>query len=307
MFGAFRIGMRLMKQIDLISAQDPFETGIVGAKLSFLFRKPLQIQVHTDFKSPYFVKGPWPNVFRRMVAPLVLRSATGIRVVLPRIKENLALLKLRAPISVLPIYVDRHTFGTMTHQNFLRETYPQFRTFIVVVSRLEQEKNVTLAIDAFKSVALSHRETALVIVGSGSELEKLEQHATALGLGAQVIFIGFAADVSPYLLSADIYLHTSWYEGYGMSLVESALAECPIVTTNVGIAGSLLVNNENSIVVAPGDREGLARGLEQLLTDPAIRAVYKKRAKAMVLESLPADFESYLARYKKGFEEALTT
>ena len=51
-----QFGKFLSKRINVISAQDPFETGIAGWLLARKFRLPLQIQVHTDFLSSYFWK-----------------------------------------------------------------------------------------------------------------------------------------------------------------------------------------------------------------------------------------------------------
>ena len=61
-FNAYRIGKSIIRNWKLeirncvITAQDPFETGLVGYWLKRKYKPPLQLQVHTDFLSPYFLR-----------------------------------------------------------------------------------------------------------------------------------------------------------------------------------------------------------------------------------------------------------
>lgn len=51
-----------------------------------------------------------------------------------------------------------------------------------------------------------------------------------------MVFEGFQSDLIPYYKGCDIFLVTSWYEGYGMVFKEAQAAGCRIVSTDVGIA-----------------------------------------------------------------------
>ena len=73
----------------LVTTQDPFETGIVGWLIARKYHVPLQLQVHTDFFSPYFARESLLNKIRVRIAKFLVPRASGIRVVSERIKNSL--------------------------------------------------------------------------------------------------------------------------------------------------------------------------------------------------------------------------
>ena len=77
---------------DVVTAQDPFETGLGalrGIRSSRAPETPLHLQVHTDFLSPWYARGSWKNKLRARIADKILPQAAGIRVVSERVKQSL--------------------------------------------------------------------------------------------------------------------------------------------------------------------------------------------------------------------------
>ena len=91
-----------------VTVQDPFEAGLVGAKIKKIFKLPLQIQVHTDPWSPFFKKLGIFNRIRVRIASSVIPKADSVRVVSERVKKSLISVTKIAPekIIALPIYID---------------------------------------------------------------------------------------------------------------------------------------------------------------------------------------------------------
>ena len=230
-FGALRIARRLPKP-DVISAQDPFETGLVAWVIAKRYGAPLHIQIHTDFLAPAFVRGSFLNRVRRMIAGFVLRRAARVRVVSEGVKEGVqkryALLQ---PITVLPIFVDIEKYAGLP-----RIKHTRFKVALLAVGRLEGEKQMTRAIDALKAAREAGHDAGLIIVGSGSEEARLRAYAREKGLERFVEFPGWQRDVRPHLSVADLLLVTSDYEGYGMVIIEALAAGVPVLSTDVGIA-----------------------------------------------------------------------
>jgi 1,2-diacylglycerol 3-alpha-glucosyltransferase len=107
-----------------------------------------------------------------------------------------------------------------------------------MASRIEPEKNIELAIEAFKEVVEKIPKTGLVIVGSGSQISKLKLLISKRELSDSVVFESWASPETlySYYKTADIFLVTSFFEGYGMTLVEAHAAGRKIVSTDVGVA-----------------------------------------------------------------------
>jgi glycosyltransferase involved in cell wall biosynthesis len=131
-----------------------------------------------------------------------------------------------------------------------------------VVSRLEPEKNIALAIKTFGTIVAKFPKAGLIIVGAGSEKSRLESLVKRLGLVKQIVFTGQQDNLTAYYQSADVLLNTSNYEGYGLVLAEARLTDLSVVSTDVGIAREL-VGAES--VCPVGDEKCLAQKVEWVL------------------------------------------
>ena len=180
----------------------------------------------------------------------------------------------------------------------LHAKYPQFKFIVFAAARLEPEKNIALALDALKIVTNNYPNVGFVIAGSGSLESDLKLKTKNLKLENNVVFEGEVKDVISYCKTADLYLTTSDYEGYGLSLIEAALSGCPIVTTDAGIVGEILKDGENALVCEPGNKKCLAEKISRSITDPEFRKNIKRSAMADTLKTLTEDKDSYLELYK---------
>ena len=242
-FNAVSIAKKLPKP-DVISVQDPFEAGLIGWFIAKRLGAPLHAQVHTDFLSDGYKKLSPLNRLRTILAGFVLCRASGVRVVSQKIKEGIQKrYNLHVPITVLPVFADVEKIRQSEADMTLRERFARFTTKALVVSRLEPEKNVTLAIEAFAQSAPN--DACLIIIGDGSEEKALEMFAKRSGLADRVFFEGTRDATNIYLL-VDIVLVTSKYEGYGLVIIEALAAGKPVLSTDVGIAreAGAIVSNE---------------------------------------------------------------
>lgn len=259
------IGRKIIKKIDkeqpiLVTCQDPFETALVGKYLANLRKNSeLLIQIHTDIFSPYFasirvgLKNYILNNIRLLISRCTLPHAQVIRVVSLKIADSLVekgIPKEKIVVKPIAVNVD-HIKDTQPTFN-LREKFPQFKKIILAVGRLESEKNMSLAIEAFKKVG--REDVGLVIVGTGRQTNMLKRKSKTLGVEKNVVFEGWQTDLISYYKGSDLFICTSYYEGYGMVFKEAQAAGLPIVSTDVGIArevGAKIVGwNENEIAVA---------------------------------------------------------
>ena len=217
---------------DIISAQDPFETGLAALLIARHFKVPFAVEMHTDFCSPAFARHSLLNRLRVILAGFVLRRAAGGYAVSERIKEDIyKKYHAAAQFSVLPIYIDTKRFTLIQ-----RIPHPRFKIALLWVGRFEKEKNPMRALDALKRARREGFDVGLTFVGSGALEKILKERTHAFGLDEYVEFVGSVLNVPPYYAQADLLLVTSEYEGYGMALVEALAAGVPVLATDVGIA-----------------------------------------------------------------------
>ena len=233
---------RTLPRPDVVTAQDPFESGWAAARIARRFGVPLHLQLHTDPFAPAFKHRSLLNRVRILLMPAVLKRARGIRVVSKRLKESLAKLHLIAPISVLPIFVEVERFAQLQ-----RQPHTRFHTALLWVGRFEREKNPALALYALAAARKKGFNVGLTFLGEGTLKKELYTLAQRLGVGEYVEFPGWQDPLS-YMKVADLLLVTSEYEGYGRQIVEALAAKVPVLSTDVGIAreaGAILTTQKD--------------------------------------------------------------
>lgn len=258
-------------EADVISAQDPVWTGLIAV---WSGKTVVQVQVHTD---------TW-GLVGALLAPYVLAHASCVRVVSERIRLKVA-RHTQAKVSVLPIFVDVTPFVTESEVPIEYGHTPR----ILVVARLAPEKRIDSVIQVLAHIPDAH----LYIVGDGPLKKSLEQLSERVGVFARVHFLGWKNNVATYYQHADCFVLASEFEGYGMVLLEAALAGCPIVSTNVGIAGEL---PQELVTIVSGGQYELANAIHAALT-PERKG--RARAAAASLRAAQGDFSLYLEEYKR--------
>lgn len=301
-----------MHGIEIVSAQDPFEHGFAAMKGVKGTPAKLHVQVHTDFLSPWFLRSgnarspqvapPVVNRVRRHLADRVLPKAHGIRVVSKRVKDSLMERygnRIPEP-SVIPI-------GAGMDLPSAVPLPPHSFTFaLITVGRLEPEKRIEDILHALARIGLEYQSVGLVIVGDGSERGRLERLAAKLGLTERVVFAGWQQGSVGMVRSAQAYIQASAYEGYGRTLIEAALARVPIITTDVGIVGDVLIGYEDVLAAPVGDPAALATHIRGLVEDHQARETYVRSAERKAKEHL-AGIGHLPTRIAEDLARVLTT
>lgn len=236
-FDAWKIGQSLKDKFEIVTAQDPFESGLVGWFLNLSTNSKFQLQVHTDFLSAGFKK-TWLNFWRVLLAKFLLPRADRVRVVSQRIADSIKekQIKLKTEPIILPIWIDIESLKKAQITTDLHQKYPEFKKIVLMVSRLEPEKQVDLAIKNLAEFLRAEKTVGLVIVGSGSLESALKNLTKKLRLENLVKFEGWQENIAPYYKTADLFLITSRFEGYGATIVEAVACGLPVVSTDVGVA-----------------------------------------------------------------------
>ncbi len=303
---AFDIYKKINQNLNniIVTCEDPFGCGLVGMRLKKKTNIALHIQIHTDFLSPFFKKESFFNMFRVRIAKKVLPFADAVRVVSERIKTSLLKTNLiHVDPKVLPIFVDIEKIKQTPITFDLKKKYPQFKFIVLVASRLTKEKNISLALKALGRIITQYPGVGLVIAGSGREEFSLKKEVKNLGLSKNVMFESWQQDLISYYKTAHLFLVTSNYEGYGMTIVEALASHCPTIATDVGIARDVL--SDGDVFVCPvGDDYCLYEKIKLCIENNALRETFAEEA---MLRLAKVTFQSksvYLEEYKTSINSA---
>ena len=142
-------------------------------------------------------------------------------------------------------------------------------------------------------------DARLAILGGGPLEAATRALAAELGLGDAVTMPG-RTEIRDWLARADVFVHTSRWEGFGIVLLEAMLASLPVVATRVSAVPEIVVDGETGALVEAGDVAGVARELGALLADPerARRLGAAGRERALSEFSVERMVERTLAVYR---------
>ena len=92
-----------------------------------------------------------------------------------------------------------------------------------------------------------------------------------------VKFMGQQANPYKYIKNADMYVCTSFSEGFSMVMMETIILATPMLTTNVSGASEMLDSGKYGLIVENSE-EGLYQGMKHILDDPELYHHYQKMA-----------------------------
>jgi glycosyltransferase involved in cell wall biosynthesis len=291
---AYRIGRTILREPGqwVISAQDPFESGLVAYVLSRATGVPLLIQEHGDFFSTnHWRRESLANRVRYWVGRFLIHRATHLRVVDERIKRTLMRLGIpEGRISVAPVFTDVTLFENARPDPAIQALRPPGGVLILTMARFVPQKDLSLMIRAFGLLVKQGIAARLVIIGRGPEVHTLKRLASHVA-PESITFLEWTDDPASAIKAVDIYALSSVYEGWGRVCIETLAAGVPLIMTDVGCANSVVRNGENGIVVPIGDVARFAAGLHILVSDATLRARLSQAGLA-TLRTLPTIKES---------------
>lgn len=150
---------------------------------------------------------------------------------------------------------------------------------IIGIGRLKNQKGFDLLLSASAQLYRAGYAHEVILAGEGPEREALEALSTSLGIAHLVRFTGFRPDVATLLAEADIFVLSSRYEGFSLSLLEALAMGLPVVAADcLSGPAEILEGGEYGLLVPPENSEALAQAIIQLLETPSLRDEFRRKA-----------------------------
>lgn len=144
--------------------------------------------------------------------------------------------------------------------------------FVLGVGRLVYQKGFDMLMEAFERSGIS-TDHSLVILGEGAERQRLEALAGELGIGDRVFMPGAVHFPLAFMARARLFVLSSRFEGMSNVVLEAMTCGCAVVAFDCPFGTSEVIEDERSGILVPAeDVDGLARAIERVCGDGALRS-----------------------------------
>jgi glycosyltransferase involved in cell wall biosynthesis len=139
---------------------------------------------------------------------------------------------------------------------------------IVMVARFVAQKNQALLIQALTRIG---SPLILTLVGDGPLRQQAEQVAAACPAHIQVEFLGERQDVAEILAASNLFVLSTNWEGFPISILEAMRAGLPVIATDVDGVREAIADGDNGLLVRVRDLDSLVEAIRTLIADAALR------------------------------------
>ena len=298
---AWLLGLRLCRKIDfdVINAQFVIPSGLPAVLVARRKRIPFVLSfIGGDVFDP--TKGVSPH--RHWFFRWLIRKIAGLASVCTAISNDtkrraIELHKVKKKIIVTHLGIDGVHFSSKTR----KELGLSEEAFIFVsIGRVIPRKGYDVLLKSLAKVDAAE----LIIMGNGPLMGDLKQLGNRLKISERVKWMGYVGeeDKINYLDVADGYVAAAEHEGFGIVFLEAMESGLPIATTWEGGQVDFLRHERNALLTAPGDIEGLANNMRELIENKELAKSMsennKKDVKSYYWSEIVQKFESVLVSVK---------
>lgn len=173
-------------------------------------------------------------------------------------EETYRTFKIEKTIQVIHNFVDVQRFSRKPIDAFKKVIAPNGERILLHASNFRKIKRVQDVVKIFHAVC-KVLPSKLLFVGDGPERSIAEELSRDLGVGNDIRFVGKQEQMEDILAIADLFLLPSQYESFGLAALEAMAAGVPVVSTNAGGLGEIMVQGVTGYMSGVGDVEGMGR------------------------------------------------
>jgi glycosyltransferase involved in cell wall biosynthesis len=277
---ALLIALRARGQADVVH----YHTFWPDAFTAFVVNKFVPT-IYTVHESRFLIMAEQAESQRRL--KLALKPFQGIIAPSTELLEVARQLGVSSDRSVfIPNAVDSNKFSTDVARGSVRACYdiPADQLLILCPRRLVPKNGIEFLIESLHLIRHQLDKISVLIVGEGSEREKLEARVRELGLQKSVIFCGSQSndELPAFYADADIVAIPSLMEATSIAGLEAMACARAVVATRVGGLPEIIEDGVTGLLVPPQDPKALAVAITRLLETPELRKQLGMAARARV-------------------------
>lgn len=276
---------------DLIHAHNVFYAGVVASNIMKKFKIPFIITEH----SSAFLQQNYLSHKEQAIALQIYSKASKIIAVSKSLRKAIKDIGPKFEIDIIPNVVDTDFFISDK-----RKLYDDKTIKFIAIGNLDKNKGHDLLIDAFYEVSKINQNVILKICGDGSEKEKLHTKIQVLNLENRVKLTGHLSksQILEKLQESDCLVHTSYFETFGVVLIEAMSCGIPFITTKCGGPEDIFEDGVG-FMIQPGNVTLLAQTMIKFINQKNKFSKFEIRSIALNKYSPQAVFEKLMLAYSE--------
>jgi glycosyltransferase involved in cell wall biosynthesis len=147
---------------------------------------------------------------------------------------------------------------------------PSNSIIAVTVGRFVTQKSHVTLVDAMPELGVRWPKLRFVFLGTGPLAESMQSRAQAAGVADKLIFGGMRDNVVPVLAGADLMIHPSLEEPFGIAVLEGMRAGLPIVASDVGGIPEVVGDSKGARLIEPRNPLAIATAVTDILSDHTV-------------------------------------
>lgn len=137
------------------------------------------------------------------------------------------------------------------------------------VARFDKQKDQRTLIMAFAEVIKIHPNALLWLLGDGPMLNSCKKLVNSLGISQSVKFFGWVDNPAKIISKSDLFILSSFYEGFPLSLIEAMNLGLPVIASNCDFGpAEILGNNKYGVLVPVGNHLKMSKEILKLINKP---------------------------------------
>lgn len=247
---------------DIIHAHFAYPDGLAAVEYGRQIGRPVVISVHGhDVREIPDANRRWRELVSRalMAADAVIASSADIRL---RVR-NLGVPEKH--IYAIPQGVDCKLFRPTQRRSITGDACWQ----LLYAGRFDERKGLAVLLDAVAQLKATGQNVCLTMVGGdvlSGEADRFKRQAEALGIQDEVKFVDAVPwqEMTEYMAATDIFVLPSYYDSFGIVLIEAMACGKPVVATRCGGPNDIVEPGMGELV-AVGDAGQLAEGIQRVI------------------------------------------
>ena len=159
---------------------------------------------------------------------------------------------------------------------------------VLIVARFdENQKNIIGALNIWNTVSEQKPDWTLHIVGYGDNEERYKRYIKELNI-QNIIFDGKKENTQPFYQKASIFMMTSFYEGFSLTLIEALQNKCiPFAYNTFSSVSDIIINNKNGVIIPPFEEDMYAKKMIDLMSDNNLMENYRANSNISLMQFEP--------------------